>query len=113
MTANDINGLKKQLGEKTFNSMYPQYATVGKSKPVSQILVKDPIVVTELMYTLVGVAEGKQTATINFVRQITGWTVKVATTFVKEGDFPKQITGIIVSKEELIRLETESGINPA
>lgn len=111
MTTNDINTLKKQLGEKAFRLMYPQYTNVGTSKPVNKIVVKEPIHVNGLVFILLGVAEGKQTVTINFIRQITGWTVKNATAFVKEGEFPKVVTDLIVTKEELDNLVSESNIN--
>lgn len=40
---------------------------------------------------LVSVPVGKQTAAVNYIRTFTDWTVKKATAFVKEGDYPKVI----------------------
>ena len=43
------------------------------------------ILVTSSVFT------NKQTQTVTTLRDITGWTVKKATDFVKQGDFPKVI----------------------
>lgn len=40
---------------------------------------------------LVLVTPSKQTATVTHLRKLTGWTVKQATAFFKEGDFPKVV----------------------
>ncbi len=40
---------------------------------------------------LVSVPPNRQTATADFIKTITGWTVKDSTAFVKEGEFPKVI----------------------
>lgn len=40
---------------------------------------------------LVLVTPGTQTATVEYLRNMTGWTVKKATAFFKEGDYPKVV----------------------
>ena len=41
---------------------------------------------------LVLVTPGNQTNTVTHLRKLTGWTVKQATAFFKEGDYPKVVT---------------------
>lgn len=41
---------------------------------------------------LVLVTPGTQTDTVTHLRRLTGWTVKQATAFFKEGDYPKVVT---------------------
>jgi hypothetical protein len=40
---------------------------------------------------LVLVTPGTQTATVTHLRKLTGWTVKQATAFFKEGEYPKVV----------------------
>lgn len=103
MNISDINRLRKDMGQVAFNQFYPQYANVGLEKPAIVIPVVTPEV-APLRATLLSVAEGKQTASIAVIRALTGWTVKGATAFVKEKDFPKAITPIIVEAEELQKI---------
>lgn len=41
---------------------------------------------------LILVTPGTQTRTVTYLRNMTGWTVKKATAFVKEGHYPKVVT---------------------
>jgi hypothetical protein len=41
---------------------------------------------------LVLVTPGTQTRTVFYLRNMTGWSVKKATAFFKEGDYPKVVT---------------------
>jgi hypothetical protein len=103
MNISEARQIKMQIGKQAFDLLYPQFANL-LSNPVP---VKVPVTVTKnnvevpLTATLVSVAEGKQTATAKIIKEITGWTVKASTDFIKEGDFPKVINTVVISKEEL------------
>lgn len=103
MNISEINKLRKEMGQTVFAQFYPQFANVG----LVPAPVKVPVTVTKnnvevpLTATLVSVAEGKQTATAKIIKEITGWTVKASTDFIKEGNFPKVINTVVISKEEL------------
>ena len=63
---------------------------------------------------LVSVPVGKQTATVSYIRDLTDWTVKKATAFVKEGDYPKVITYNFKLRAEVVSylayIKEEDGI---
>ena len=97
----ELHQFKKAIGAVTFGLFFPnenkkleQKHGVGKQ--------------TDLV--LVSVPEGKQTATVGYIRTITGWTVKKTTAFVKEGDYPKvviynlqptiDVSGIVIAERE-------------
>jgi hypothetical protein len=79
----DLHRFKKSIGKVTFGLFFP-----NENKRLNQKhgVGKQPDLV------LVSVPEGKQTQTVTAIRNITGWTVKKATAFVKEGDYPKVVT---------------------
>lgn len=103
MNISDITRLRKEMGQTAFAQFYPQFANVG----LVATPVKVPVTVTKgnievpLTATLISVAEGKQTASAKIIKEITGWTVKASTDFIKQGDFPKIINTIVVTKEEV------------
>lgn len=78
----ELHRLRKRIGATIFGIFYP-----NENKKLDQKhgVGKQPDLV------LVFVPEGKQTATVNVIRFMTNWTVKKATAFVKEGDFPKVV----------------------
>lgn len=78
----ELRRLKKVIGAITFGLFYPNE---NKKLNQKQGIGKQPDLV------LVFVPEGKQTVTVNSIREITGWTVKKATAFVKEGEYPKVV----------------------
>lgn len=113
MNISDINRLRKEMGQTAFAQFYPQFATVG----LVPAPVKVPVTVTKgnvevpLTAILVSVAEGKQTATSKLLKEITGWSVKASTEFIKEGTFPKVIGTIVVTKEELQAYATNAAVD--
>jgi hypothetical protein len=78
----DLHRFKKTIGKVTFGLFFP-----NENKRLNQKhgVGKQPDLV------LVSVPEGKQTQTVGVIRAFTGWTVKKATAFLKEGDFPKVV----------------------
>lgn len=78
----ELHRFKKAIGAVTFGLFFP-----NENKKLNQKhgVGKQPDLV------LVSVPEGKQTVTVKALREITGWTVKKATAFVKEGDYPKVV----------------------
>jgi len=61
---------------------------------------------------LVLVTPGTQTATVDYIRKMTGWTVKKTTTFVKEGDYPKVVTyNVNVTREITDNINKAKGEN--
>ena len=78
----ELNRFKKAIGAITFGIFFPNENKRLKQK---KGIGKQPDLV------LVSVPAGKQTQTITAIRNMTGWTVKKATVFVKEGDYPKVV----------------------
>lgn len=76
----ELHRFKKIIGAITFGIFFP-----NENKRLEQRhgIGKQPDLILTFM------PEGKQTKTITYVRYFTGWTVKKATAFVKEGDYPK------------------------
>jgi len=78
----ELHRFKKAIGTVTFGLFFP-----NEKKKLEQ---KDGIG-KQYDLVLVSVPAGKQTAAVNYVRDLTLWTVKKATAFIKEGDYPKVI----------------------
>jgi hypothetical protein len=78
----ELHRFKKAIGAVTFGLFFP-----NESKKLDQ---KHGIG-KQLDLVLLTVPEGKQTATVTFIRAVTNWSVKKATAFVKEGDYPKVV----------------------
>jgi hypothetical protein len=78
----ELHRFKKAIGAITFGLFFPNE---NKRLEQKQGIGKQPD------FVLVHVPIGKQTLTVDFIRLVTGWSVKKATFFVKEGDFPKVI----------------------
>lgn len=78
----ELHRFKKAIGAVTFGLFFP-----NENKKLDQ----KHGVGKQLDLVLVFVPEGKQTSTVNSIRFMTNWTVKKATAFVKEGDFPKVV----------------------
>ena len=78
----DLHRFKKTIGKVTFGIFFP-----NENKRLNQKhgVGKQPDLV------LVSFPEGTQTQTIGVIRGMTGWTVKKATAFVKQGDYPKVV----------------------
>jgi hypothetical protein len=74
--------IKKAIGTLSFGLFFP-----NENKKLNQ---KQGIG-KQLDLVLVSIPEGKQTVTVNYIREFTGWTVKKATSFVKEGEYPKVV----------------------
>ena len=79
----ELHRFKKAIGAITFGLFFP-----NENKRLEQ----KHGVGKQLDLVLVSVPEGKQTATVGYIKNLTGWTVKKATAFVKEGDYPKVVT---------------------
>ena len=93
MNTNQIKGLKKTLGKMTFGLFFPNE---------NKRLAKTPVVETVEVETpknliLVSVAAGKQTVAVTHLRTLTSWTVKKATAFIKEGEYPK----VVISNSQI------------
>ena len=91
----ELHRFKKAIGKATFGLFFP-----NENKRLNQkhgIGGKQP----DLM--LVSVGTGKQTAAAGYLRDITGWTVKKSTAFVKEGDYPKVV---------IYNLKAEEAVRP-
>lgn len=85
MNTNQIKGLKKTLGKMTFGLFFPnENKRLAKTPVVETVEVETP---KDLI--LVSVADGRQTVAVNHLRTLTSWTVKKATAFIKEGEYPK------------------------
>lgn len=78
----ELHRFKKIIGAVTFGIFFP-----NEDKRLKQ---KDGIG-KQYDVVLVHVPAGKQTATRDYVRGVTGWTQKKATAFVKEGHYPKVV----------------------
>jgi hypothetical protein len=76
----ELHRFKKAIGAITFGLFFP-----NENKRLDQ---KHGI---GKQLDLVLVTPGTQTATVNYLRNLTGWTVKKATAFFKEGDYPKVV----------------------
>jgi hypothetical protein len=76
----ELHRFKKAIGKVTFGLFFP-----NENKKLNQKhgIGKQP--------DLVLVTPGTQTATVAYLRVLTGWTVKKATAFFKEGDYPKVV----------------------
>lgn len=94
----ELHRFKKAIGAVTFGLFFP-----NENKRLNQ---KHGVGGKQLDLMLVSVAPGKQTQTVQYLRDITGWTVKKATAFVKEGDYPKvviyNLKTDIANKEETL-----------
>lgn len=77
-----LHRVKKVIGKTIFKLFYP-----NENKKLDQ---KHGIG-EQYDLVLVFVPVGKQTAAVGYIRTLTDWTVKKATEFVKEGDYPKVI----------------------
>lgn len=93
MNTNQIKGLKKTLGKMTFGVFFPnENKRLTKTPTVTIAPVVEVLEVETLKdLILVSVVEGKQTVAVTHLRTLTGWTVKKATSFVKEGEYPKVV----------------------
>jgi hypothetical protein len=78
----ELHRFKKAIGAITFGIFFP-----NENKRLNQ----KHGVGKQLDLVLVFVPEGKQTVTVNALREVMNWTVKQATAFVKEGDYPKVV----------------------
>jgi hypothetical protein len=78
----ELKNLKSALG-KSFSAFFPSLEKKATQLTTATTPQKDLV--------LVSVFTNKQTQTVTTLRDITGWTVKKATDFVKQGDFPKVI----------------------
>lgn len=78
----ELHRFKKTIGAITFGLFFP-----NENKRLNKFHGKDKE--EDLLLTFV--PEGKQTVTVSYLRDITGWTVKKATAFVKQGDYPKVV----------------------
>ena len=76
----ELHRFKKAIGAATFGLFFP-----NENKKLNQKhgVGKQP--------DLVLVTPGTQTKTVGYLRDLTGWTVKKATAFFKEGDYPKVV----------------------
>lgn len=76
----ELHRFKKAVGKVAFGFFFP-----NENKKLNQKhgIGKQP--------DLVLVTPGTQTATVNYLRSLTGWTVKKATAFFKEGHYPKVV----------------------
>jgi hypothetical protein len=82
MKHSELHRFKKRIGKVTFGLFFP-----NENKRLNQ---KHGIK-KQYDLVLVSVPVGKQTAAVNYIRTFTDWTIKKATAFVKEGDYPKVI----------------------
>jgi hypothetical protein len=78
----ELRRFKKAIGAITFGLFFPNENRRLNQK---QGIGKQPDLV------LVFVPQGKQSVTVSYLRDLTGWTVKKATAFVKEGEYPKVV----------------------
>ena len=101
----ELHRLKKRIGATVFGIFYP-----NENKKLDQ---KHGIG-KQYDLMLVHVPVGKQTAAVSYIRELTDWTVKKATAFIKEGDYPKVITYNFKLRTEvadyLVYIEEEDGI---
>ena len=74
----ELHRFKKAIGAATFGLFFPNE---NKKLNQKQGVEKQP--------DLILVTPGTQTKTVGYLRDLTGWTVKKATEFFKEGDYPK------------------------
>lgn len=76
----ELHRFKKAIGAITFGIFFP-----NENKKLNQKhgVGKQP--------DLILVTPGSQTKTVGYLRDLTGWTVKKATEFFKEGDYPKVV----------------------
>lgn len=98
MKHSQLHRFKKIIGNNIFKLFFPNEnkrleQKHGIGKQYDLVLVSVPV--------------GKQTATIAYIREFTDWTVKKATAFVKEGDYPKVITYNFKLREGLTSYLTE------
>ena len=89
----ELHRFKKAIGAITFGLFFP-----NENKRLDQKhgIGKQP--------DLVLVTPGTQTATVNYLRNLTGWTVKKATAFFKEGDYPKVVDYNYKADSEAIKI---------
>jgi hypothetical protein len=78
----ELRRFKKAIGKITFGLFFPNE---NKRLNQKQGIGKQPDLV------LVFVPQGKQSVTVSYLRDLTGWTVKKATAFLKEGEYPKVV----------------------
>lgn len=84
----ELSRFKKLIGSLSFNIFFSNE---------NKILNKKQNIKKQSHLFLSFVPEGKQTQTVSFLRSLTGWSVRFATTFVKEKSYPK----IVISNFEL------------
>ena len=77
----ELHRFKKAIGAATFGLFFP-----NENKKLNQ---KHGV---GKQSDLILVTPGTQTKTVTYLRNMTGWTVKKATEFFKEGDYPKIVT---------------------
>lgn len=103
MNTNQIKGLKKTLGKMTFGLFFPNEnkrlakTPIVTSTPVEETVVETVEGETTKDLILVNVAAGKQTVAVKHLRALTNWTVKKATSFIKEGEYPK----VVISNSQI------------
>jgi hypothetical protein len=78
----ELKNLKNALG-KSFSAFFPSLEKKATQLATATTPQKDLV--------LVSVFTNKKTQTVTILREITGWTVKKATDFVNQGDYPKVI----------------------
>jgi hypothetical protein len=93
----ELHRFKRAIGAITFGIFFP-----NENKRLDQ---KHGI---GKQLDLVLVTPGTQTKTVNYLRELTGWTVKKATAFFKEGHYPK-----VVIYNVNVTSDTTSHINKA
>ena len=82
MKFSQLTRFKKIIGAPIFNIFFPnENKRLEQNKGIGKQY--------DLVLTFVPV--GRQTAARNYIIDITGWTQKKATAFLKEGDYPKVI----------------------
>lgn len=76
----ELHRFKKSIGNLIFKIFFP-----NENKRLEQKhgIGKQP--------DLILVTPGTQTKTVNYLRDLTGWTVKKARAFYKEGEYPKVV----------------------
>ena len=99
MNTNQIKGLKKVLGKMTFGVFFPnENKRLAKTPVVTTASVVETVEVeTPKDLILVSVADGRQTVAVTHLRTLTSWTVKKATAFIKEGEYPK----VVISNSQI------------
>jgi hypothetical protein len=92
----ELHRFKKAIGTLTFGLFFP-----NENKRLNQKhgIGKQPDLV------LVSVPVGKQTQTVTAIRNMTGWSIKKATDFVKKGDYPKVVIFNVDPRFPIVSIE--------